>query len=695
MRIPSLRGMSTRLCATIALSFLGAALSAAEAGVAELRRALPDVHVAGDGAAPRMIYRPGGFLSGPDGFLGGPGASGKAQPVAGDADLARDPHRSVRRFLDTYPAIYGAGSQLDTAEIAKDAVSPRSGMRTTVWQQKIAGIPVLGATLVAHTTNNGSLVTVGGRFLPDLVQVAARNQKRTGAAAAPQVDAAAALKRALKAIGTPDLERKQVSSSLSPGPEQRQKLGMPGVHDTQAELIWFQGDDGLHLAWRIRYELDHGFAYGSVVDADNGDVLEHRQITIVCGDCNAPANADPHVAHVAHVPARAVAQKQSAATPLATKAAQISAAPFNTVQMRVFTGESPKPMMPGLASPNPYYEPPTVPSQLITIAPDPLASPNGWCNASASTMGNNADANVDHNFDRLADRRAAGTIGGGGSTLTFDFTPDLTVAPQSTTANQDAATVNMFYWMNIAHDRLYKHGFTEAFGNYQSENFSRGGLGGDPMIGTVQTALGRISNNASFTDANSDGVSARIIMFLFNQVTPERDSGLDAQLIIHEYMHGLIMRMINGGGVHYGGTYWPQGRSMAEGYCDFMGICLTADPNDDTSANYPFCAYLTRQTSPDNYYRGYRQYPYSTNMSADPMTLSMVPLFPGQEVHGMGVLWGSVLWDARAALIDKTDGTTGTNMILDLVLEAIKLTPPEPTLLEARDALLLADVVLN
>src|SRR5258707_11632694 len=45
----------------------------------------------------------------------------------------------------------------------------------------------------------------------------------------------------------------------------------------------------------------------------------------------------------------------------------------------------------------------------------------------------------------------------------------------------DAASTNLFYWINRAHDLHYLSGFDEAAGNFQQDNFGRGGAGGDPM----------------------------------------------------------------------------------------------------------------------------------------------------------------------------------------------------------------------
>ena len=64
-----------------------------------------------------------------------------------------------------------------------------------------------------------------------------------------------------------------------------------------------------------------------------------------------------------------------------------------------------------------------------------------------------------------------------------------------------------------------------------------------------------------------------------------------------------------------------------------------------------------------------------------------------EEVHSLGELWCTTLWDARANLIRKHGFATGNELILRLVADGMKLSPPNPNFLEARDAILQADRV--
>ncbi len=137
-------------------------------------------------------------------------------------------------------------------------------------------------------------------------------------------------------------------------------------------------------------------------------------------------------------------------------------------------------------------------------------SPNGWLNASAQTsiniVGNNASAYLDVDANNAAD--AGGTVV---STATFNTAANLTQTP-ATTANRAVAVQNLFYLNNLIHDRLYRHGFDEAAGNFQVNNFGLGGLGNDAVNAEAQDGSGTDNANMS---TPADGQRPRMQMFLW------------------------------------------------------------------------------------------------------------------------------------------------------------------------------------
>ena len=69
--------------------------------------------------------------------------------------------------------------------------------------------------------------------------------------------------------------------------------------------------------------------------------------------------------------------------------------------------------------------------------------------------------------------------------------------------------------------------------------------------------------------------------------------------------------------------------------------------------------------------------------------------FSADEVHMQGEVWCSMLWECRANLINKHGFTTGNQLMLQIVTDALKFTPAEPNFTTARNAILLADAADN
>jgi extracellular elastinolytic metalloproteinase len=137
-------------------------------------------------------------------------------------------------------------------------------------------------------------------------------------------------------------------------------------------------------------------------------------------------------------------------------------------------------------------------------------SPIGWLFGSGQTTiniaGNNAHAYLDTDANNAPD--AGGTAVTSGNFLTV---ADLTTSP-STARNQNVAVQNLFYFNNVIHDELYSHGFTEAAGNFQEDNFGLGGNGSDSVDAEAQDGAG--TDNANFATPR-DGRNPRMQMFLW------------------------------------------------------------------------------------------------------------------------------------------------------------------------------------
>jgi hypothetical protein len=156
---------------------------------------------------------------------------------------------------------------------------------------------------------------------------------------------------------------------------------------------------------------------------------------------------------------------------------------------------------------------PRVSAQEMQVNPAGAESPQGWLfpgsHRSIDIAGNNVRGYLDAKSNNRADD--------GGVTITdgnFITAADLTQAP-STAGNREVAVQNLFFYNNRVHDILYAHGFNEAAGNFQEDNFSNGGQAGDSVNAEAQD--GRGLNNANFATP-TDGSNPRMQMYLWSGV---------------------------------------------------------------------------------------------------------------------------------------------------------------------------------
>lgn len=332
---------------------------------------------------------------------------------------------------------------------------------------------------------------------------------------------------------------------------------------------------------------------------------------------------------------------------------------------------------------------------LETDPHDVNASPFGWHDTNGvagaeftDTRGNNVEAQEDGDKNNTGGMRPDGGPG-----LVFDNNLFLGQAPDT---YQDAAITNLFYWNNLLHDIMWHHGFDEISGNFQANNYGNGGLDGDPVQADAQDGSG--INNANF-GTPPDGSDPRMQMFVWTQANPDRDSDLDNGVIIHEYGHGVSNRL-TGGPSNSSALTQTQSRGMGEGWSDWFALVLTADPSDTATTARGIGTYLLNQAPTG---RGIRPYRYSTDLGENPSTYGDIQAGGGLSVpHGIGSVWCSALWEMYWNLVDihgwdpdLYNGTGGNNIALDLIIEGMKLQPANPTYLEARDGILLADQVLN
>jgi hypothetical protein len=443
-----------------------------------------------------------------------------------------DPHRAIKAFLIENAALFEHDSDvLINATITRDFVTEHNGMRTVVWHQQLDGIPVFEGVLIGHVTQNGRLVNISSHFLPDVEKTVGLNRSsRFLLESAPPIPGAQAVANALGDLGE-HVELDAVTLiKASSTPEQRQTFtAAPLLGEASAKLVWLPMSPSVaHLCWCVQFmSRSTGEGFQTLVDAASGEVLVRQNRT-----CN-----------------------------------------FTPASFRVYTSDSPSPFTPGWSTPS-SAQPAVVNRQLLTLAAlSQTASPDGWIRDTDNlTLGNNVDASVNLNgqIPNPTPRPQ------GSPFRVFDFPLSLNDDPS---AYGDAAAVNLFYWCNWMHDKLYLFGFTEVAGNFQDDNFGRGGVPGDRVLAYAQWPG---ANNARFTTW-PDGTSGVMEMYRFTFPTPNRDADLDAEVILHEYTHGLSNRRV-GGGV---GMTALQSLGLGEAWSDFYAMSLLSQSSDNVSGNYP------------------------------------------------------------------------------------------------------------
>jgi len=174
-------------------------------------------------------------------------------------------------------------------------------------------------------------------------------------------------------------------------------------------------------------------------------------------------------------------------------------------------------------------------------------------------------------------------------------------------------------------------------------------------------------------------------------VGPMIDASLDNEIIAHEYGHGISNRL-TGGGNNTGCL--NNAEQMGEGWSDYLGLIITMKVGDQADDGRGMATYSSGQGLDGG---GIRQYKYSRDMIENPLTYSDLPATGGQ-VHAVGTIWATVLWDLTWDLIDvygydedMFNGTGGNNIAMQLVLDGMKLQPCAPGFESGRDAIIEAD----
>ncbi|WP_111685031.1 T9SS-dependent M36 family metallopeptidase [Winogradskyella tangerina] len=284
-----------------------------------------------------------------------------------------------------------------------------------------------------------------------------------------------------------------------------------------AELVFFNTGENLRLAWDVMiYAKDDSHWHSVRMDALTNEVLDTNDLILNCsfGEHN-------------HKESNKDASFDLFKSENATVAALVDGASYNVFAL-------------------PIESPNHGPRQLVTNPASPVASPFGWHDTDGVagpeftiTRGNNVYAREDRDGSIFT----IGFAPDGGAALNFDFPLDIDQPPSG---YQDVAITNLFYANNMMHDIWYLHGFDEASGNFQLNNYGNPGLGNDYVNADAQDGSGL--NNATF-GTPPDGSNPVMTMFLWSPA-----GGLDEPLTID---NGTVAGSYDGSPAGFGAELTP------------------------------------------------------------------------------------------------------------------------------------------
>ncbi|WP_309642660.1 T9SS-dependent M36 family metallopeptidase [Flavobacterium sp.] len=362
--------------------------------------------------------------------------------------------------------------------------------------QRYQGIEIYNAQSNA-SLKDGKMLRFENKFLPEIA-------KKTNATS-PSLSVIQAISKAYLLLEIPNSNAFSISETIN---NRTFKL-TDGLQEDliSAKLVYqIASSNALKLAWAFQfYSPDGKHLWDLRIDALNGTILEKNDLNL---SCNFGQTNRKNLDYTKAFSFTKAAFQNKTVSPIQINAGSYRVIPYN------------------------YESPNHSPFQLITTEGNTLASPQGWHNSNALggttaalnftyTRGNNVLAQEDANGDNGNGIRADGT-----AALNFDFPYVNGVSQtQQPTAYTAAATTNLFYMINTIHDIWYQYGFDEVGGNFQQNNYGRGGATsatGDYVLADAQDGYSQAVaslNNANFSTPN-DGLRPRVQMFLWDTGAP-------------------------------------------------------------------------------------------------------------------------------------------------------------------------------
>ena len=534
-----------------------------------------------------------------------------------------------------------SAADVDEVTVTNQYQSEHNSATHLYLQQQLNGIAVFNGNLNVTLNKDGQILYIGNRFAGKIEQTINRTT--------PVIEAGVAVQNALTDLGlTGNFQPEIIENKGGVSQETIFNGGEFSTQNIPVKLMYdIQQNGQVRLVWHTI--INNPQFWGEVnIDAETGEVLRK-------------ANYENH-------------------------------ASYNVI-------------------PLPKVSPLDSPFQLVTDPhlANPAASPYGWHDTDGQpgaeytiTRGNNT-----YTYEDKAGKNKPGYSPDGGAGLNFNSAYDATLGADAA-ANLNAVITNTFYWTNISHDIFYRYGFTEAAGNFQVNNYGKGGEGNDAVLAEALDSFNLgARNNANFATP-PDGRNPRMQMYASNAAgNPLRSTDLEAPTILHEYAHGVTNRL-TGGPANSAALQNQQSRGMGEGWGDFFGFALTrelAANKDNRNLDYIDGVYALPPS--------WRSRPYNTKITetgfqGKPETHSYGDIQNRlNNPHRMGETWMATLVDLYWNFVDPNGdgvndsfgdlytGNGGNNKVIQLVMDGLKIQPANPSFLDARDAILQADVLNN
>ncbi len=239
-------------------------------------------------------------------------------------------------------------------------------------------------------------------------------------------------------------------------------------------------------------------------------------------------------------------------------------------------------------------------------------------------------------------------------------------------------------------------------------------MSGEDATVTIPTVLISLVDGNAIKAQIAAGTA--VTMRIARKSTVAREGGLDNATIAHEWGHYISNRLVG----NSNGLTSNHARGLGEGFADFHALLLLvkeADRNLPANASYSgtYSDSAYPVTGPDfapdvldnAFYFGLRRYPYSLDLTKNPLTFRHisddVPLptsaerspkngsSTNSEVHNTGEIWTSMLWQCYGNLLNDSARLTfaqAQDRMKRYLVAAYKVMPADPTVVEARDALL-------